>query len=91
MLHNCVLRKNCVIGMNSTVSDYTKVGEGAIVVEGAVVKSKSIIGKFKIAAGIPATEIGDVSEKQTEFWTGTKDVYKMFAEDYPKKLKLIER
>ena len=91
MLHNCTLRKYCVVGMNSTVSDYAEIGEGSIVAEGAVVKGKTIIGPNKIVAGIPAQEIGDVSEKQAAFWKGTNEVYQMLAKDYPKKLKPLNR
>jgi phenylacetic acid degradation protein len=91
MLHNCTLKAECVVGMNSVVSDYAEVGEGAIVAEGAVVKGKSIIGPKKIAAGVPAKEIGDVSENQTRFWQATKQIYQDLARDYPKKLKEIPR
>jgi phenylacetic acid degradation protein len=89
MLHNCTLRKNCVIGMNSTVTDYSEVGEGAIVAENALVKRKTKISPYKIAAGVPATEIGDVKPQQTEIWKAAKELYQDLAKKYPEKLEKI--
>ena len=62
----------------------------AIIAEGAVVSSKSVIGAGKIAAGIPAKEIGDVKENHKIFWGLAKEVYQGLCADYPRKLKKIE-
>ena len=86
MLHNCILRKGSVIGMSSVVTDYAEVGEGAIIAEGAVVKKRTKIGAYRIAAGVPAKEIGDVKEIQTKLWSAAKEIYRDLTRDYPKKL-----
>jgi len=90
MIHNCTIHDNAVIGMKSVVSDYAEVGEWAIIAEGAVVTGKSKISANKVAAGIPAKEIGDVQEKHKKFWSLAKAVYQQLAKDYPKKLRKIE-
>ncbi|MHA1697718.1 MAG: gamma carbonic anhydrase family protein [Promethearchaeota archaeon] len=91
MLHNCTIRKGAVIGMKSVISDHAEIGEGAIVAEGAVVKSKTKVKPYTIVGGIPAKEIGPVSESHTEFWRAAKEVYQQLTEDYPKKLRLIDQ
>lgn len=90
MIHNCVIKENAVIGMNSVISDYSEVGEWAIIAEGAVVPSKSKIAPNKIAAGVPAKEIGDVTEKHKQFWGMAKEIYQQLTQDYPHKLRKIE-
>ena len=89
MLHNCTLHKNCVVGMNSVVSDFAEVGEGAIVAEGAVVRSKTIVPPNTIFAGVPAVQIGMVSEKQERFWDAVKKIYQDLTVQYPNKLRKI--
>jgi phenylacetic acid degradation protein len=90
MLHTCVINENAVIGMKSVISDYAEIGEWAIIAEGAVVTSKTKIDPNRIAAGIPAKEIGDVSEKHKQFWSMAKVVYQGLSEEYPRKLKKID-
>lgn len=90
MIHNCTIHDNAIIGMKSVVSDYAEVGDWAIIAEGAVVTGKTKIAPNRIAAGIPAKEIGDVQEKHKKFWTLAKEVYQQLAKDYPNKLRKIQ-
>ncbi|HME53638.1 MAG TPA: gamma carbonic anhydrase family protein [Candidatus Lokiarchaeia archaeon] len=90
MLHTCKIHDGAVIGMKSVVSDYAEIGEGAIVAEGAVVKSKTKVEPYTVVAGIPAKEIGAVTENQTAFWKEAKKIYQALAGDYPKKLRRLD-
>ncbi|MHA1519375.1 MAG: gamma carbonic anhydrase family protein [Promethearchaeota archaeon] len=91
MIHNCTLERDCVIGMQATITDYAKVGEGAIVGEGALVKTKQIISPRKVAVGVPAKEIKDVSDQLFQLWQSLKENYRYLAKTYPEKLKKLER
>ena len=90
ILHNCTIRDGAVIGMGAIVSDYAEVGEWAVVAEGAVVKNNDVVPPGKVAVGVPAKVIADVTSEYKETWTGFKDIYVSLAsERYPKGLKRI--
>jgi carbonic anhydrase/acetyltransferase-like protein (isoleucine patch superfamily) len=81
VLHDCVIEDNAVIGMGSVVSDFSTVGEWAAVGEGAVVVSGTSIPPRKVAVGIPAKPIKDISEEWKALWT----TYKATAQETVKK------
>ncbi|MCL4438723.1 MAG: gamma carbonic anhydrase family protein [Candidatus Thermoplasmatota archaeon] len=90
--HSCIIHTGrisdwCVIGMGSIVSDFAEVGEWAAVGEGAVVRSKQIIPPKKIAVGVPAKEVGEVSDSYISLWTEYKNNYNTFCSRYRKSLK----
>ena len=90
IIHNCTIHSYAVIGMGAIVSDYAVVGKWSVVGEGCVVKNKQIIPDEKIAVGIPAKIIGDVSEEYKTQWTKFKNIYTGLAEKrYPRDLKKI--
>ena len=74
-------------GMRATVSDFATVGEGAIVGEMALVKQGQEIPGKKIAVGIPARVISDVTEKNRDMAVWAKELYIDLARRYPKGLK----
>jgi len=80
IIHNATLKDWCIIGMGAIVSDFATVGEWAVVGEGAVVKNKSVIEPGKVAVGIPAKVIADVTEEYKELWTRFKGIYVELAE-----------
>jgi phenylacetic acid degradation protein len=69
VLHDCVVGDYAVIGMGSVVSDFSTVGEWAAVGEGAVVVSGTSIPAHKVAVGVPAKPVKDISEKWKQLWT----------------------
>ena len=90
IIHNCTVGDWCIIGMSAVVSDYAKLGEWCVVAEGGVVKNNQEIPSGKIAVGIPAKVIGDVSQEYKAQWTKFKNIYKDLAvKRYPKGLKLV--
>jgi phenylacetic acid degradation protein len=89
ILHNCTIRDYAVIGVGSIVSDYATVGVWSIVGEGAVVTSGTSIPDGKVAVGVPAKTVRDVSDSDKQLWSKYKDVYADLAIRYPKSLKRI--
>ena len=89
ILHNCTVNDYAVVGMGAIVSDYAVVGEWSVIGEGCVVKNRQIIESRKIAVGIPARIIGDVSEGYRKEWTGYKDLYARLALKYLEILKEV--
>jgi len=75
MIHNCKLCSFCVIGMNSTVTDYSEVGEWSIIGEQSLVKRNQKIPPYKIYAGAPSVEKGDVQQKHMDEWNAAKKTY----------------
>lgn len=78
-----------VIGMGAIVSDFAILGEWAVVGEGAVVKNNQEIPPGKIAVGIPAKVIGDVTEEYKKQWNHFKGLYVNLATSYNKDLKKV--
>jgi len=78
-----------VIGVGAVVSDYGVVGVWSIVGEGAVVASGQSIPDGKVAVGVPAKIIRDVSDSDKILWSKYKDAYADLALRYPKGLKRI--
>ncbi len=91
IIHNCTIEDSAVIGMGAIVSDYAKVNVWGVVAEGAVVKNKSIIESEKIYAGVPAKEVGQISEKYKDQWNRFKDIYVELAKTYKTRLKKISQ
>jgi phenylacetic acid degradation protein len=89
VLHNCTVKDYAVIGVGAIVSDYATVGVWSIIGEGAVVTSGMAIPDGKVAVGVPAKIIRDVSDADKQIWIKYKDVYADLALRYPKSLKRI--
>jgi len=89
ILHNCTVKDYAIIGMGAIVSDYAVVGVWSVVSEGCVVKNKQVIGNHKIAVGVPARIVGEVSKNYERLWTGYKSLYAKLALKYPKTLEKV--
>ena len=89
ILHNCTVKDYAVIGMGAIVSDYALVGVWSVVGEGCVVKNKQVIEDGKIAVGVPARIVGEVSKDYQRLWTGYKKLYAELALKYPEVLERV--
>lgn len=89
LLHNCLIKDYAVVGVGAVVSDYATVGIWAIIGEGAVVTSGHSIPDGKVAVGVPAKVIRDVSEDDKKVWSIYKNAYADLALRYPKGLRKI--
>ncbi len=86
IIHNCTIEDSAVIGMGAVVSDYAVVKEWGVVAEGAVVKNKSVVEKGIIFAGVPAKEVGSISEEYKTRWNHFKNIYAELAATYTRRL-----
>ena len=89
LLHNCTIKDYAVIGIGAVVSDYATVGYWSIVGEGGVVTSGQTIPDEKVAVGVPAKVIRDVTDSDKQLWNKYKEAYADLALRYPKGLKRI--
>jgi phenylacetic acid degradation protein len=89
VLHNCTVKDNAVIGVGAILTDFSVVGEWAIVAEGALVRGE--VPDERIAVGIPAKVIGEVTDRHKSEWLHYKNTYAELASvRYPKGLKRID-
>jgi len=86
ILHGCTIRDRAVVGMGAIVSDWAEVGEGAMIGEGAVVRQSDRIPAGKVAVGVPARVIGEVSDEGRDFQALSRRVYPELALRYRKSL-----
>jgi len=89
LLHNCTVKDYAVVGVGAVISDYATVGVWSIVAEGAVVASNQTVPDGKVAVGIPAKVIRDISDSDKQLWTKYKEAYAELALRYPKGLRRI--
>lgn len=89
IIHNCTIEDMAVIGMGAVVSDYALIRVWGVVAEGAVVKNKTVVDSGSIFAGVPAKEVGRISEEYKELWNRFKDKYVELAATYPVRLRKI--
>jgi len=91
ILHNCEIKDYAVVGLGSRICDYAKVGVWAIIGEGAVVTSGSVIPDGKVAVGIPARPVRDVTDEDRKVWSFYKQKYAELSARYRNGLKRIDQ
>jgi gamma-carbonic anhydrase len=65
-LHGSILKDLCLIGMNATVLDGALIEENAMVAAGAVVRQGFVVPSGKLAAGVPAKIVRDLTKEEIE-------------------------
>jgi carbonic anhydrase/acetyltransferase-like protein (isoleucine patch superfamily) len=90
MVHGSSIGDNAVIGMNSTMGDNTQVGRWSIVAEHSLVKKNQVIPDYKLYAGSPAVEKGDIHEKYQEIMAIGKQMYVDLVAQYRKGFRIID-
>jgi carbonic anhydrase/acetyltransferase-like protein (isoleucine patch superfamily) len=77
IVHGAHLERNVLVGMNAVVQDGATLGEGCVVGSGCVVPAGMEIPAWKLAVGVPARIVCDVStelradkRKGTEWYQG---------------------
>ncbi|HOI30111.1 MAG TPA: gamma carbonic anhydrase family protein [Melioribacteraceae bacterium] len=65
-LHGCKLKDLCLIGMGAVVLDGAVIEERSMVAAGAVVRPGFFVPTGKLAAGVPASIVRDLSEEEIE-------------------------
>ena len=64
VLHGCRIGKNALVGMNAVIMDNAVIGESAIVAASAFVKAGADIPARRLAAGLPAKVIRQLSDEE---------------------------
>lgn len=74
VLHGCTVGRNAMVGMNAVIMDGAVIGESAIVAAMAFVKADFEVPARRLAGGIPARLMRELSDEEIEWKrTGTRD------------------
>lgn len=65
-LHGCVINNLCLIGIGAIVLDGAVIEEKAMVAAGAVIKPGFVVPSGKLAAGVPAQIVRDLSDHEMQ-------------------------
>lgn len=79
-LHGCILKDFCLIGMNAVVLDGAIIEEKSMVAAGSVVRPGYIVPTGKLAAGVPAKIIRDLSEDEMHEFERSSNRYIKYTE-----------
>lgn len=82
IVHGCIVEDEVMIGMGAIVLSYAKLGAGCVIAAGAVVKENAVVPPQVIMAGVPAKEIGPVSEPMSQRIKLNGECYLELAEIY---------
>ena len=82
IVHGATVEDEAVIGMGAVLLSGSTVGQGALVAAGAVVTEGFIVPPGRIAAGVPATLRGAVSEELRQRFALGVDGYIELARAY---------
>ncbi len=86
-LHGCTLKDRCLIGMGAVVLDGAVVEENAMVAAGAVITPNFVVPTGKLAAGVPAKLIRDLSEEEMAEFENSANRYEKYTRITIKSLK----
>lgn len=79
-LHGCTLEDLSFIGIGSIILDGAVVSEKSMVAAGAVVKPGFIVPAGKLAAGVPAKIVRDLTEDEISDFARSAERYKKYTE-----------
>ncbi|HBX22095.1 MAG TPA: gamma carbonic anhydrase family protein [Desulfotomaculum sp.] len=62
ILHDAVLEEHVVVGMGAIIMQGVKIGAGSCIAAGALVTSGIVVGPRRLLVGVPAVDIGEVTD-----------------------------
>jgi gamma-carbonic anhydrase len=89
-LHGCTLKDLSLIGMGAIILDGAVIEENAMVAAGAVITPGFIVPSGKLAAGVPAKIIRDLTEEEMDDFEKSAIRYKKYTELTINSLKTVE-
>ncbi len=89
-LHGCTLKDLSLIGMGAVILDGAEIEENAMVAAGAVVTPGYIVPSGKLAAGVPAKILRDLTEPEIKDIADSSDRYRRYTEITIESLKKAE-
>jgi carbonic anhydrase/acetyltransferase-like protein (isoleucine patch superfamily) len=85
ILHGCRVRDGALIGMGAILLDEVEVGEQALVAAGSVVSPGTSIPPRKLARGVPARVVRDLTEEELLGLVRSAESYCALKNDYRSK------
>lgn len=82
VVHGAVVGDRSLIGMNSTLLTGSRIGKECLVAAGAVVRENAQFGDRALIAGVPAKQIGEVTDEMLERMARNTADYVRLAADY---------
>ena len=79
-LHGCTLEDLCFIGIGAIVLDGAVVQKNSMVAAGAVVKQNFVVPSGKLAAGVPAKIVRDLTDEEIADFEKSAERYMKYAE-----------
>lgn len=79
-LHGCTIEDLCLIGIGAIVLDGAEIKEKSMVGAGAVVKPGFIVPTGKLAAGVPARIVRDLTDEEMLEFEISAERYKKYTE-----------
>jgi carbonic anhydrase/acetyltransferase-like protein (isoleucine patch superfamily) len=79
-LHGCTLKDLCFIGIGAIVLDGAIIETNSMVAAGAVVKPNFIVPSGKLAAGVPAKIIRNLTDEEINDFENSAKRYKKYSE-----------
>lgn len=79
-LHGCTIEDLCLIGIGAIVLDGAIIKEKSMVAAGAVVKPGFIVPSGKLAAGVPARIVRDLTDDEIRDFEKSAERYKKYTE-----------
>ncbi len=89
-LHGCTLKDLCLIGMGAVILDDAVVEENSMVAAGAVVTPGFKITSGKLAAGVPARIMRDLTNTEIRDIAESAERYRKYTELTVESLKKVE-
>lgn len=79
-LHGCTLEDSCLIGIGAIVLDGAVVEKGSMVAAGAVVRPNFIVPSGKLATGVPAKIVRDLTDDEIADFEKSAERYMKYTE-----------
>ena len=85
-LHGCTIEDLCLIGMGAVVLDGAIIKERSMVAAGSVVKQNFVVPSGKLAAGVPARIVRDLTSDEIKEFEASAERYVKYKEITEKSL-----
>jgi len=78
-LHGCTLEDKCFVGIGAIVLDGAVIESTSMIAAGTVVKQNFVVPKGKLAAGVPAKIIRELSDSEIDDITASAERYSNYS------------
>ena len=82
ILHGCRVKSGALVGMGATLLDDVVVEEQALVAAGSVVSPGTVIPARKLARGVPARVVRDLTDEEVASFARAAESYRELKDEY---------